>query len=94
MLRISRNTVRKYWDGVSVPWESKDYSREASVLTEDAVAFVRQCLDEDTRNFRKQHTTMVAALIDRLSFRSPVLDMSGDSYRLKAASQKGWLKHS
>ena len=44
-LHISRNTVKKYWDGDSVPWERKDYSREASVLTEDVVAFVRQCLD-------------------------------------------------
>ena len=34
-LHISRNTVKKYWDGDSVPWERKDYSREASVLTED-----------------------------------------------------------
>ncbi len=31
--------------------------------------------------------TIVAALIDRLTFRSPVLDMNGDSYRLKATIQ-------
>ena len=49
-LHISRNTVKKYWDSDSVPWERKDYSREASVLTEDVVAFVKRCLDED-RNF-------------------------------------------
>lgn len=30
---------------------------------------------------------MVAALIDRLTFRSHVLDMNGDSYRLKATMQ-------
>lgn len=30
-----------------------------------------------------ENTTMVAALIDRLTFRSHVLDMNGDSYRLK-----------
>ena len=56
-LHISRNTVKKYWDGDSVPWERKDYSREASVLTGDVVAFVRQCLDEDTHSPRKQHHT-------------------------------------
>ena len=33
------------------------------------------------------NTTMVAALIDRLTFRSHVLDMNGDSYRLKATIQ-------
>ena len=54
-LHISRNTVKKYWDGDSVPWERKDYSREASVLTDDVVAFVRQCLDEDACSPRKQH---------------------------------------
>lgn len=31
-----------------------------------------------------ENTTMVAALIDRLTFKSHVLDMNGDSYRLKA----------
>lgn len=34
-----------------------------------------------------ESTTMVAALIDRLTFRSHVLDMNGDSYRLKATIQ-------
>lgn len=32
-----------------------------------------------------ENTTMVAALIDRLTFRSHVLDMNGDSYRLRSA---------
>ena len=65
VLRISRNTVKKYWDGDSVPWERKDYSREASVLTEDVVAFVRKCLDEDAHNPRKQHHT-AKHIYDRL----------------------------
>ena len=30
-LHISHNTVKKYWDGNSVPWERKDYSGEATV---------------------------------------------------------------
>ena len=46
-LQISRNTVKKYWDGDSVPWERKAYSREPSVLTEEVMAFVRNCLEED-----------------------------------------------
>lgn len=65
-LHISRNTVKKYWDGGSVPWERKDYSREPCVLTEDVVAFVRRCLDEDTRcKSRKQHHT-AKRIYDRL----------------------------
>ena len=31
---------------------------------------------------------MVAALIDRLTFNSHVLDMNGESYRLKSAKKK------
>ena len=34
-----------------------------------------------------ENTTMVAALIDRLTFRSHVLDMNGESYRLKFSLQ-------
>lgn len=34
-----------------------------------------------------ENTIMVAALIDRLTFRSHVLDMNGDSYRLRSALQ-------
>lgn len=32
-----------------------------------------------------ENTSMVAALVDRLTFRSHVLDMNGESYRLKSA---------
>lgn len=35
-----------------------------------------------------ENTTMVAALIDRLTFRSHVLDMNGDSYRLMETMHK------
>lgn len=65
-LHVSRNTVKKYWDGNSVPWERKEYSRAASVLTEDVVAFVKRCLDEDARcKSRKQHHT-AKRIYDRL----------------------------
>lgn len=61
-LQISRNTVKKYWDGDSVPWERKNYSRAASVLTEDVVAFIRHCLEEDTHSPRKQHHSIVRSI--------------------------------
>lgn len=35
-----------------------------------------------------ENTTIVAVLTDRLTFRSHVLDMNGDSYRLKATMQQ------
>ena len=35
-----------------------------------------------------ENTTMVAALIDRLTYRSHILDMNGESYRLKATKKQ------
>ena len=65
-LHISRNTVKKYWNGDSVPWERKAYSRKPCVLTEDVVAFVQQCLDEDSQcGSKKQHHT-AKRIYDRL----------------------------
>ncbi len=54
-LGISRNTVKKYWDGETVPWERKPYTREPVVMTEEIVQFITECLDEDDREgIRKQ----------------------------------------
>ena len=65
-LHISRNTVKKYWDGNSVPWERKDYSREATVITDDVISFVKRCLDEDAHcRSKKQHHT-AKRIYDRL----------------------------
>lgn len=66
VLHISRNTVKKYWDGNCVPWGRKEYSREPGVLTKDVVAFVRQCVDEDSQcGSKKQHHT-AKRIYDRL----------------------------
>ena len=66
VLHISRNTVKKYWDGNCVPWERKEYSREPVVLTKDVVAFVSQCVDEDRQcGSKKQHHT-AKRIYDRL----------------------------
>ena len=56
-LHISRNTVKKYWNGDSVPWERKAYSRKPCVLTEDVVAFVQQCLDEEVNAVVRNNIT-------------------------------------
>lgn len=67
-LHISRNTVKKYWDGDSVPWERKGYSRDAAILTEDIITFVRNCLETDeTIRLRKQHHT-AKRIYDRLVY--------------------------
>ena len=65
-LHISRNTVKKYWDGNSVPWERKVYSRQPCILTQEVVAFVKKCLEEDSRSkSKKQHHT-AKRIYDRL----------------------------
>jgi DNA invertase Pin-like site-specific DNA recombinase len=38
-LGISRNTVKKYWDGDVVPWDKKPYVREANVITAEIRKF-------------------------------------------------------
>jgi predicted transcriptional regulator len=43
-LGISRNTVKKYWDGGHAPWERKPYSRTANVMTEDITEFILDCI--------------------------------------------------
>ena len=48
-LGIFRNTVKKYWEGNAVPWDRKEYSRDAAVMTPEVVQFISSCLDEDDR---------------------------------------------
>lgn len=48
-LGISRNTVKKYWEDNAVPWDRKEYNREAAVMTPEMVQFTSSCLDEDDR---------------------------------------------
>ncbi len=58
MLGISRNTVKKYWNGDAVPWDRKEYIRDPSVMTPDVIAFINACLDEDEKeHVRKQRHT-------------------------------------
>ena len=72
LLGISRNTVKKYWEGDRVPWDRKPYIRESPVMTPEVVTFVQRCLDEDDKsNIRKQkHTArrIFHRLADELGF--------------------------
>ena len=55
---ISRNTVKKYCKGDTVPWERKAYCRDASVLTPEVKQFIEDCLKEDEleRTSKQNHT--------------------------------------
>lgn len=46
MLGVSRNTVKKYWEGQTVPWERKPGSgRKNDIITDEVKAFIIQCIE-------------------------------------------------
>lgn len=63
---ISRNTVAKYCEGDSVPWERKTPVRECSVVTDEVIDFIRQCLEEDQQVSFKKQTHTAKRIYDRL----------------------------
>jgi transposase len=65
-LHISRNTVKKYWEGENVPWERKDYNREATILTENVISFIRLCLAEDEQCHSRKQCHTAKRIYDRL----------------------------
>ena len=65
-LGISRNTVKKYWEGNAVPWDRKEYNREAAVMTPDVVQFISSCLDEDDRERVKKQRHTARRIYQRL----------------------------
>lgn len=66
ILGISRNTVKKYWDGNAVPWEKESYHRASNVLTEDVQQFICHCLDEDEREGIKKQKHTARRIYHRL----------------------------
>lgn len=57
-LGISRNTVKKYWAGDTVPWDKQKYERDPNVLTAEVIQFIEHCLTEEAaEHVRKQKYT-------------------------------------
>ena len=65
-LGISRNTVKKYWEGDNVPWDHKPYNRDATVMTPEVVQFIKGCLDEDNANGIKKQRHTARRIYQRL----------------------------
>ena len=65
-LGISRNTVAKYWEGATVPWDRKAYERSAVVLTPEVVLFVKECLDDDEAEGVKKQQHTARRIYERL----------------------------
>ena len=57
-LHCSRDTVRKYIEGDTVPWERQPGSGRKSVITPEVDRFINACLAEDEQeNLHKQKHT-------------------------------------
>lgn len=57
-LHCSRDTVRKYIEGDSVPWNRKPGSGRRSVISDEVDRFIDACLAEDEQeNLSKQQHT-------------------------------------
>ena len=66
ILGISRNTVQKYWNGDTVPWERKEYHRMSPILTPEVIQFITNCLDmDDAEGVKRQRHTARGARIHR-----------------------------
>jgi transposase len=68
ILGISKNTVKKYCEGESVPWIRKDYTeRTRKIVNGDVQQFIQSCLEEDEKeNIKKQKHT-AKRIYDRLT---------------------------
>lgn len=67
ILGVSRNTVKKYFEGARVPWERQGVSgRQRYVITEEVIQFINDCFSEDEdENIKKQAHT-AKRIYDRL----------------------------
>lgn len=66
-LSISRNTVKKYFDGSHVPWERQGRSgRHRHVITDDVETFIQECFDQDDEEGVKKQKHTAKRIYDRL----------------------------
>lgn len=96
-LGISRNTVKKYWEGNAVPWDRKAYNRASAVMTPDVVQFIASCLDEDDRErVRKQRHTarrIYTRLVEEMGFAGSESSVRNLVHDMRAARKetKGYI---
>jgi predicted transcriptional regulator len=78
-LGISRNTVDKYCQGDTTPWNKKAYSRQSTIISDEVMNFIRQCLEEDElEGVRKQkHTAkrIFDRLVEKVLFGEPSISL-------------------
>lgn len=66
-LGISRQSVKKYGSGETIPGNRKEYFRSSSMVTPEVITFINSCFEEDEReNITKQKHT-AKRIYDRLT---------------------------
>ena len=65
-LEISRNTVKKYCEGDTLPNERKIPERQTTVMTQKNVQFIQQCLNEDAEEQLPKQAHTAKRIFDRL----------------------------
>ena len=67
MLKVSRNTVKKYCDGSKVPWERQGVSgRQSYVVTEEVMEFIKDSLAADEEEGIKKQAHTAKRIFDLL----------------------------
>lgn len=94
-LGISRNTVKKYCEGNAVPWERKTPERESTVLTQETVDFINDCLAEDvSEGLRKQsHTAkrIFDRLVEEKGFKGGESTVRAKVHEIKGTTPKSFI---
>lgn len=65
-LKVSRQTVKKYCEGETMPGVRKDYLRAPSVVTPEIEDFIRNCLEVDKEEGLRKQTHTAKRIYDRL----------------------------
>ena len=65
-LGISRQTVKKYGEGDTVPGNRKQYDRLAGVVTADVIKFIESCFEEDKNEGLSKQKHTAKRIYDRL----------------------------
>ena len=94
-LHISRKTVRKYCDGAWYPGLRAEYHRQATVITQEVVEFIRRCLEADKQepNRKQRHTAhrIYTRLVEELGFQGSESNVRRTVHRLRGTLQDAYI---
>lgn len=65
-LGISRQTVKKYCDGTTIPGNRKEYHRDSTIITDETREFILSCFREDEQEGLAKQRHTAKRIYDRL----------------------------